>query len=234
MLFGLLALLALGVFVGPVHGSGLVQVSLRGEVGAQSGTMIEFTVKSGSHDLQFSGMVGEGTRVGDLAALFERKLKRAGFSVTVGVDAGGRGPVSLFIDEVEEIRVRVGGGLSATVTSSEEMPLEVRALPPRVKSDFGGGSFRAFVTVTDPETSGFVIHSLDARLPDRNGTSESVASELVKDAVRQGVTSAQPQSDCWTAKGAASGGEAVAFSVALYSDVDWGVELVLAPLVGAR
>jgi hypothetical protein len=214
--------------------SGLVQVSMRGQVGAEAGAMIEFSVKSGSHEMKFSGMIGEGTRVGDLSALFERKLKLAGFGVTSGVEAGGRGSVSLFIDEVEEIRVRLGGGLSATVTSSEEMPREVRALPPRVKSAYSGGELRLFVTTLDSGTQGLEIHSLDVKLPDRSGSAEAVANELEKDAVRKGVISVRAKKDCWSASAAGSGAKPIALSVALYSDADWGVEFVLAPQVSSR
>jgi hypothetical protein len=208
--------------------SGLVQVSMRGTVYAEAGAMIEFSVSSGSSEMEFKGMVGEGTRVGDLAALFERRLTSNGFRVTVGKDASGQGPVSLFIEQVETIHVRFCAGIHGTITSSEEMPLELKALPPRAKSDYGGGSLRAFFPLTDPETDQYEIHTVDVDLPTRMGTATGVADKLEQAATRLGIASTRPDKESWSVPGAPS------LSVALYADSDWGVELVLEPLVKRR
>jgi hypothetical protein len=234
ILHPLLAFVLLACLSASSLAGGLVQVSLRGAVDSESGTSITFYVKSGSHVLDFQGMVGEGTRVGDLSALLKYKLKRSGFNVTSGEEPTGRGPVSLFIESVEEVRVRFGGGISATLTCSEEMPKQLRMLPPRMKSDFSGGDLRVYVTTREEEGGGLEVHSLQVSLPDRAGTSEGVAVELVNESVRQGLVAVRPDDGSWSSKGTVGGDVAISASVALYSDVDWGVEMILAPLVSKR
>ena len=233
----LLALVCFACFCTSALGSGLVQVTLIGNIDQGQGSVVALKVNSGSHSLDFSGMVGEDTTVGDLASLFELKLKRNGFSVTRGDSVAQRGPVSLFIDNVEFISVRMGAGVIATVTSSEELPTLFRVLPPRIKSKSGGGSLRTYVTmkseVKDQEPS-LEIKGIDVDLPARGGTSDDVATELSRKGLHEGVTSTKLADGGWKAKGTESGAKAIAMSVRLYSDVDWGIEMTLAPLVGAR
>ncbi|MFT6713380.1 MAG: hypothetical protein ACJAVJ_000655 [Planctomycetota bacterium] len=237
ILRSLLALACLASLCTCAMGSGLVQVSLSGKIDREQGSIVEMKVTSGSHSLQFSGMVGEGTTVGDLAALFELKLKRSGFSVSRGDVVAVRGPVSLFIDNVEFIAVRMGAGVTATVTSTEELPSSFRALPPRMMSKFGGGSLQAFVTMESQvkgQEPSLEIKDLDVDLPSQGGTSADVASDLSRQGLHAGVTSTKDKDGGWRAMGTDAGAKAVSMSVKLYSDLDWGIEMTLAPSVGAR
>lgn len=237
LLQSLLALVCIASFCSSAMGSGLVQVSLSGKIDQDQGSIVALQVNSGSHSLDFSGMVGEGTTVGDLAALFELKLKRSGFSVTRGDSVAQRGPVSLFIDNVEFISVRMGAGVTATVTSTEELPTSFRVLPPRIKSKSGGGSLQTYVTMKSEakgQEPSLEIKEIAVDLPARGGASGDVATELSRKGLHEGVTSTKLQSGGWKATGTESGAKAIAMSVRLYSDVDWGIEMTLAPLVGAR
>ena len=237
LLRSLLAFAFVAISCSSALGSGLVQVSLSGKVDQEQGSVVELQVTSGSHSLRFSGMVGEGTTVGDLAALFELKLKRSGFSVTRGDSVALRGPVSLFIDNVEFIALRMGAGVTATVTSTEELPTSFRALPPRIKSKFGGGSLQAFLTMKSQakgQEPSLEIKDIAVDLPNQNGTSSEVANDLSRKGLHAGVTSTKLSDGGWKATGTEGGAKAIALSVKLYSDLDWGIEMTLTPSVSAR
>ncbi len=142
------------------------------------------------------------------------------------------GPVSLFLEDVESIRVRLGCGLRATVTACDERPAALRLLPPRLQ----GESMSAFVrlSVTCASRDKLLTKDVELDLADVETTAERVADLLARRATQAGLRSERPTGDSWATSGASSGEAAVGASVELFADSDWGIELELAPREGSR
>ncbi|MDF1797671.1 MAG: hypothetical protein P1V81_00720 [Planctomycetota bacterium] len=214
--------------------SGLVQIVIRGQIEESGGAPIQLKLKADGSELSFRGLLAYGTRSGDLAALFERRLKGQGIRYSLGPAAAPRGEISLFIEDVEAITVRLGGGLTASVTSVEEVPDRLRLLPPNRTTGQLGGEVGIFVTSEVRGTGVLSQAALSLDLPNTKTTSAWVSEQLSRRAIGASMRSSRPTPDSWTSTGTTSGGEAIAMSVRLYADSDWGVEMTLSPRVNTR
>jgi len=214
--------------------SGLVQLVVSGQIEESGGSMIELKLTADGEELSFRGLLAYGTRSSDLAALFERRLKGQGIRYSLGPAAAPRGDISIFIEDVEAVTLRLGGGLTASVTSVEEVPDRLRLLPPHRTMGQLGGEVGVFVTSELRSTGALSQTALNLNLPDTKTTSAWVSEHLSRSAIGASMRSSRPTPDSWTSTGTTAGGEAIAMTVRLYSDSDWGIEMTLSPRINAR
>lgn len=230
-------LLALGLalfFHSSALAAGTVQLVIHGKVHRDGGTPVEFVVEADGGETVFRGIVGRDTQAGDLVALLERRLKAAGIRHVRGSDAPGQGPVSLFVEDVERVRLRLGGGLRGTVTACDEAPRALRLLPSRLTDTSRGAHVMLGVTCASRDGSSLATHEVALDLADVATTAERVADLLARRASQDGLYSERPTDDAWATSGTSAGEGAIGLTVELYADGDWGVELELAPRISSR
>lgn len=230
----LLALAVLAFAPALAAAAGTVQLTLSGQVHVDGGTPVVLEVDAGGRAMVWRGTLARETWATDVAALLARRLKAEGIGHTLGSDAAPRGPVSLFIEDVERVRVRLGDGLAASLTTSDEAPRSLRVLPPRLADVSRGGTVEVHVTCSSSDGERLLRRRLSLDLPDAPISSSRVADQLASKASQAGLSSSRPSGDAWAATGALTGEAAVAMSVVTYADADWGIELLLAPRIDRR
>jgi len=227
--------LFLGALLAPAStAAGTLQLVVHGQVHRDGGTPVELFVRAGGSEATFQGVVGRDTRATDLVSLFEGRLKKAGIRHSRGHDAPGQGPVSLFVEDVELLRVRLGGGLRATVTACDEAPRAVTLLPSRLEGEPLGAFVSMTVTCASSDGARILAKDVDLDLNDVETTPERVAELLARRASQSGLRSLRPNPKSWATSGATTGEAAIGLSIELYADSDWGIELELEPRVSRR
>jgi hypothetical protein len=142
-----------------------------------------------------------------------------------------RAVTCLFLEDVLAVGVRLGQGLRASVTLSEDRPQSVRVLPPEdAKQD-------AELRIT---ASTWIAHErrhsrfeLEARF-DATLSGSRFADQIAGLATRGGWPSEVQRLDQWMPGTVASGGTVEAVVLDLQSSGDWRLEVVLVPRVQQR
>lgn len=205
--------------------SGLVQVTLSGNLDKDGGSRVEFRCQAAGKELSFRGHLARDTRVGDLAVLLQRRLKRAGIEVVAGPDSPPRGPYSFFIEDCEMVALRLGAGLEGRLTAVEEAPSSLRVSPPRAARERASGDLRVFLSTVSPIKEREEVFELNLALPDLPQSSAWVAEHLATLATSRGWKTSRPAPDAFASTGMTSGALAVGMSVELFSYSDWELEL---------
>lgn len=125
-----LVLLALPLLPRGAAAQGMVQLTLRGAIELRGGNRVQVTVGGNvlredktqeARELAFSVHLAQGTTASEVLALLQRRLDDAGFVTLVSSPSEGeaRNHTNLFVEQVLFLELRVGGGLTATVTTCD-------------------------------------------------------------------------------------------------------------------
>jgi hypothetical protein len=218
----------------PAAAQGMVQLALTGEVDRTGGARAEVEVTFANtatnmeaRTVAFSMFLAERTSASDLAVLLEKRFAAAG-ARAVNTSAGqpARAVTCLFVEDVLAVSLRLGQGLRATVTLSEDRPHSVRILPPEDARQ------NAMLRVT---ASTWFAHErvhkrteLEAQL-DSSMTTMRIADMLSSQAIRQLWPSEVERHETWLPGATAENGLIQGASFDLITSGDWRLELVLAP-----
>ncbi len=218
---------------------GLVQVTLSGEIDRTGGARVEFDVtvvnaatKGEPRTLSYSWFLAERTTAADVAVLLEKRLSGSGVhAVNTSEGQAARAVNCLFFDDVISIAMRLGQGLRASVTLSEDRPLSVRLLPPvDAKQDA-----ELLTTI-----STWIPHEREHRRVELQTRLEAawpivrVAEGLATQATRAGWDSEVHGHETWMPGAGISGGTIDAVSFDLRTSGDWRIEIALVPRVQQR
>ncbi len=234
----LLALLVVAALSLSARAQGLVQIILDGEIDPAGGARVEVDVTfrtplaERATTMSLGVLLGERTTAVDVAALVSRRLEQAGARVIfTGSTAPGRGPASVFVEDVTSIGLRLGRGLSASITLCEDRPASLR-LSPGLESKSGA------TLLVSAQT-----YEAQARLPGRlsydiafedKADAADAASKLVKTALDKGWFSEVEAHEVWRPGATTEGASIVGFSVHLRSNADWRIDVTLAQRSGQR
>jgi len=181
--------------------------------------------------MSFRGHLARETRVGDLAALLERRLKAAGISAVFGPDSPPRGPYSFFVEDCESVALRLGGGLEARLTAVEEAPSFLRVLPPRAARQSAAGDLRVYLSTVSPVKEREEVFELSLQLPDLAPSASWVSEHLSSLATTRGWKTSRPSPEAFASTGMTAGPLAVGMTVELFSYADWELEMRFPPRV---
>lgn len=231
--------LALAVCAGSARAQGLVQLTMAGEVDRTGGARVEVDVtvanaatRGEPRTLSLALFLAERTSAADLAVLLEKRLVAAGVRTVNTSEGQSARPVTcLFVEDVLSVGLRLGQGLRATVTLSEDRPESVRLLPPQ------DAKLDAELRVT---ASTWFAHDrkhgrleFDARLA-ADQLSPRFADLLSGQATRAGWAGEVQRHEYWMPGAVASAGAVEAVNFDLQSSGDWRIEVALIPRVQDR
>lgn len=225
--------LATWLLASPLFAAGTVQVVLDGQVDLMGGRRVEFACSAGGRDVAIATQFARGSSAGDVMTYVGRRLKAASIPHYFGADKPTGQPIVLFVENVETIRVRFGGGLRVVLHSMDEMPTGLRVLPAKRRVDVGHATVEANVTLLDARTGDWNQVVVSAELTG-SSTAASIARGLESSANGQRLVSQLTGEEAWTATGSRGDGDPVAVSVEVFGYADWGLEFTLTPRVGSR
>jgi hypothetical protein len=228
-------LLALALVAGSLssRAQGLVQLVLEGEIEPTGGARIESDIvfvdarTSRPQKMSLSLLLGERTSAVDFAGLLARRLEQAGARVVfTGATAPMKGPTSLFVDDVLSVGLRLGHGLSATVTLCDDRPTSIKLTP---SAETQTGASLLVVAQTMEAHSGQPGRiALDMKLDERADASD-VGSQMVKAAIDKGWASELDGHVTWRPGPMTDTGDITACSLQLRSSTDWRIDVSLTP-----
>jgi hypothetical protein len=203
---------------------GLAQLTLEGVVDPQAGGRVEFSVgarrtKGGEPRQVDLGLhVAGGTTAADLLELLASRLESAGLGIVhARRSAAGATSSQLFVEDAIFLQVRIGYGLSATITACEAAPISLRVI--------GSDGLRAAGTLT-MSASTWNLHtekagnaSLAIELKEGEHGS-GVAERLFRVATEGGWIA-----DEWAPTRMGGGARVRGMSVRLDSKADWGLRV---------
>jgi len=227
-------LFAASCCVAPAAAQGMVQLTLSGEVDRTGGARaeVEVTFVNGNTNneartVAFGMFLAERTSAADLAVLLEKRFVSAGArAVNTSQGQPARGVTCLFIEDVLGVSLRLGQGLRATVTLSEDRPLSVRIVPPEdAKQD---AILRVTASTWFPHERLHKRAEMETRL-DPTLTTTRIADLLANQAIRSGWPSEVDRHETWLPGTTASAGVIEGASFDLITSGDWRLEIALAP-----
>lgn len=224
---------------GGARAQGLVQISLEGEVdrtgGARADVEVTYANRSTngeSRSVAFSMFLAERTSAADLGVLLEKRLTAAGVSILNASAGQAARPVTcLFLDDVLGIGLRLGQGLQASVTLTEDRPESVRLLPPEAAKQDADFRVTATAWVAPERRHGRV--EIEARLEAAQPVVR-IVDALAAQATRAGWASEVKGHEVWVPGAMAGGGAVDAVSFDLRSSGDWRLEVALSPRLQQR
>lgn len=228
-----LAALALTLLAGPLLAAGTVQLVLEGQVHLDGGRRVEFQAEAGGRSVAWRTQFANGTSAGDVMAYLARRLKGAGIGHYRGIDKAQGQPQVLFIENVERISVRFGGGLTAVLHSMDEVPTGFTVEPPRRRVDVGSATVEVYVTIEDARTGEWSAVTVAAEMGSAS-SSATIAATLDDSALARRLKSEQPTTTTWAVTGSHTGGQAVAMTARVYGYADWALVMDFQPLVQDR
>ncbi|MCY2961650.1 MAG: hypothetical protein NTY35_15920 [Planctomycetota bacterium] len=223
----------------PSNAQGLVQLTLAGEIDRTGGARaeVELTIANASTNgeprtLAFSLFLAERTSAADLAVLLERRLTAAGVRTVNASEGQAARPVTcLFVDDVLGVGLRLGQGLRASVTLSEDRPESVRVLPPQDAKQDAELRVTASTWWAHDRTHHRV--ELESRLEAAQPVIR-IAESLASQATRAGWDSEVQRHEYWMPSATAAGGSIDAVNFDLQSSGDWRLEIALVPRLQQR
>lgn len=237
--FAAFLFLASLVGAGSARAQGLVQLTLAGEIDRTGGARaeVEVTIANASTNgeprtLAFSIFLAERTSASDLAVLLEKRLTAAGVRTVNASEGQAARPVTcLFVDDVLGVAVRLGQGLRASVTLSEDRPASVRVLPPQdAKQDAELRITASTWMAHERQHSRIELETrLEAAFP-----VVRIADALAGQATRAGWPSEVQRHEFWMPGPVAAGAAVDAVNFDLQSSGDWRLEIALVPRVQQR
>ena len=218
------------LLLGTASAEGLVQLSLEGQLSTAGGAPMELHVgfwdgeTVQSVDLRLH--LAEGTTSHDLAMLLAARLRKAGADFQFPGEATASSSAQLFLEDTTLVSLRLGHGLRAKVTTTDQAPESVRLLAPlEVKQST---EVLACVTTFNPhlKTPGrlrLVVKATGETEP------STICEELFTTGLERGLVSDRPSPDSWRPTKTSEGAVVIGCSIDLgASQADWGLEVRLA------
>jgi len=224
---------------GTSSAQGLVQLTLAGEIDRTGGARaeVEVTVANASTNgeprtLAYSFFLAERTSASDLAVLLEKRLNAAGVPTVNTSEGQAARPVTcLFVEDVLGVALRLGQGLRASVTLSEDRPASVRVLPPQdAKQDAELRITASTWMAHERQHSRIELETrLEAAFP-----VVRIADALSGQALRAGWPGEIQHHEFWMPGPVAGGAAVEAVNFDLQTSGDWRLEMALVPRLQAR
>lgn len=230
----LLLLSAILSLASGVRAQGLVQISFFGEVSVTGGARVEADVSfADAHNggtpraVSLALLLGERTGATDFALLFARRLEQGGARVIfTGGNAPFSGPVTVFVEDALSVGLKLGSGLTASVTLCEDRPASVK-LTPGIESKLGA-SFQVVAHTYEPHAQEHGRLALDLRFNDKSEVAD-VGLKLVKSSIGQGWPAELTGHDTWRPSAQTETAVVIGCCFELRSDADWRLDVALAP-----
>lgn len=231
------ALLALCAFLfssPALQAQGLVQLSLSGAVETAGGGRIEIEIATFDPNAPAKPLVtaihvllGEHTTAADLALLLTKRLE-ANFArvTTLGTNAPARGPVNLFVEGVVTVGMRLGNGLSGSITLCEDRAMSVK-VSPGLESKLGG-VFRVVAHTREEHTGQNGRFQVDVNFADKSEIGD-VAMRVVRSAIGMGWPGELKGHDTWWPAPTTETQRVTSSSFEIRSNADWRLDIALAP-----
>lgn len=227
-----LAILVGTVLCAPSRAQGLVQLTLAGEIAEYGGARVEVEMVLQSPEsaspvrMSLVGLLGQHTSAADLANLVTARLRLVGVSaISLGSHAPLLGPVNLYVDGVLSIGMRLGHGLSATVTLCEDRPASVKLTPGAESKK--GADLKVVVLTTQDQTRSQGRFTISTQLVDDSQITD-VGMRLVHAAIAQGWPAELKNHDTWCPAAATETERVTSCSFDLRSQADWRLDVALA------
>jgi len=229
------------LFLGTVsaRAQGLVQLTFDGAIDTSGGGHVELEVtfadakggwapRTASLDL----LLAEKTGANDVAGLIALRLERAGARVMfTGANSPSRGPTNIFVEDVFAVGLRLGHGLSGSVTLCEDAPQSVRVAP--------GAESKSAATLSvsahslNPHTKDRARVSFDVQLPEKS-TQVDASSRVMLAANAANWRSELKSNEWWLPGIATDKGNVTSCTFDLRSNGDWRLDVVLTPRATQR
>lgn len=243
-----LASLALAALSPLAPAQGLAQLRLEGELNSRHGAWIEVyigaMVQRQAREMQFIAYFGPGTTAVELGTLLAVRLERAKFDVIPTFFDRDSSGMSLFIDDALFVRVRVGGGINATITAMDTPPGAIRIFSPSLSPEPATVYISAGVWSPHAQIWGRVELSVPLEtqsIPDNlrlDATNPVADAPLVAKRLQAAATAAKwltetSRGDSWRAIKMMDGAIFQGLAVTVQSEGDWRIELEF-PRGGSR
>jgi hypothetical protein len=225
-----LVLLAPLLLIGAARAEGLVQLSLDGTLSTPGGAPVEVHVGfwdgSSVQAVDLRLHLAQRTTGHDLATLLAARLRKAGASFQFPSESSGASPAQLFLEDATLVSLRLGHGLRASVTTTQDAPESARFLAPLEVQE--AAEVEVCVTTFHPhlKTPGRLQLSVRA---EGDKEPSAICEELFTSGLARGLVSDRPAPDRWrptkTSEGAIVTGCSIDLSTA---KADWGLEVRLA------
>jgi hypothetical protein len=225
--------------VSSARAQGLVQLTLAGEVDRTGGARVEIEVtvanaatNGEARTLSYSWFLAERTSAADLGVLLGKRLTSGGVHLVNTSEGQAARPVTcLFLDDVLAVALRLGQGLRATVTLSEDSAQSVRLLPPvDAQQD---AELLVAVSTWIPHERVHKRLELEARI-EAAWPIVRIADGLSAQATRLGWPSEVQGHEAWLPSAIALGGTVDAVNFDLRTSGDWRLEIALVPRLQRR
>jgi hypothetical protein len=210
---------------------GLLQLGFTGKIDTTGGARVvaEISFLDGKdaqeHTIILGVHLAENTGAADFTALLSDRLRRGGVRVLVpGAETANRSNAMMFIEDCTGVALRLGRGLSASVTACEEAPVTVRLLPPQDTKNVA--DLLVTVTTFQPHMKEFARQSFSWSFDEKH-TASDVATKLVTKAIDEGWTSELGGHDTWRPGNFKDGSQARGTSIELRTQGDWRLEVTM-------
>jgi hypothetical protein len=235
-----LASLALAGLSPLAPAQGLAQLRLEGVLDSRHGAWVEVyigaMVQRTPREMPFIAYFGPGTTAVELGTLLAVRLERANFDVIPTLFDRDMDGMSLFIDNALFVRVRVGGGINATLTAMDTVPGSIRIFSPSLSPEpaivhVSGGVWSPHaqiwgrVELSVPLETKAIPDNL--RLDATNPVADAplVAKRLQEAAIKAKWLSESPRGDAWRPIKMMDGSIFQGIAVTVESEGDWRIEL---------
>ncbi len=211
----------------------LVQLTLRGILLTPGGGLMEISSgfwRDGTEiRVDLSLHLAGGTSARDLATLLVARLRSAGAKLEyTGATSSNDSLAHIFLEHASLVRLRLGSGLSASITTTDAAPTSLRILVPIQTKD--PANLSVCLTTFHPHTK------LPGRLQlglalEADADPSAICEKLFKDSLARGLVSDRPSADRWSPTRCTDGALITGCSMDLRSpNGDWGIEVRLAKL----
>lgn len=216
--------------LGTAQAEGLVQLTLRGQIATPGGAPMEVHLgfwdgkEVRSVDLRLH--LAESTTARDLGVLLAARLRKAGGEFQFpGEHEGGERPAQLFIEDATLVSLRLGHGMTASVTTTQVVPKSVRFQAPIEALDVAQVSICVSTWHPHLKKPGRVSLSLN---PAGDADPSTMCEALFTNGLEKGLISDRPRADLWSPTKTKNGAVLTGCSIDLSSKSgDWGLEVHL-------
>ena len=221
------------LFTSTAQADGLVQITIEGTLNREGGARVELDLGAfhpaheQPREMSISLFLAERTTAADVAALFTSRISDAGFKVIAPAptvtDKVKR--AQIFVERAVLVSLRLGSGLSGTITTCDDVPVSLRVLRPELA--VLDARFSATISTFNQHSEEYGQHSLTLDVPKKMNTTE-IAGELFKKSLTQDWLAERPGTDGWRPTKMADGAIIRGFSASVSSQGDWKLEIRLA------
>ncbi|MCP3919828.1 MAG: hypothetical protein GY711_30200 [bacterium] len=210
-------------------GQGLVQISLGGELTRRGGSRVELAVGAKidgqARQVELDIHLAQGTSSSDFAQLVAARLSRAGFDVLAPMPREAQAAKShVFVENTYFVRMRLGGGLIGTITTSELAPSEVRVDAP--ESMLEPANLLISASTRSPHTKKYGRSQFAVEFAKDDHPAQAI-NKIHKAALTAEWLGDRPTAHAWRPVRLVDGSIITGFSIGLESAGDWRLEVTL-------